>query len=119
MKALFLLVALFGTAISSYSFAHLDKLKRMDHSRHNHMNDKKAVDIVILLTQKMTFKDLGYKVGQLPASWQNITVADTTVLSDTGDVYIISALNTEINKILYFQIANDGDVIAVSESNVF
>jgi hypothetical protein len=34
-------------------------------------------------------------------------------------VYIISALNTEINKILYFQIANDGDVIAVSESNVF
>jgi hypothetical protein len=119
MRALFLLVVLFSTVISSYSFAHLDKLKRMDHSSHDHMNDKAAISIVITSAQKMTFEDLGYKLGQLPASWKNITVADVKVLSDAGGVYIVSAINAEINKTLYFQIADDGDVIVVSESNVF
>jgi hypothetical protein len=71
MRALFLLVVLFSTVISSYSFAHLDKLKRMDHSRHNHMHKMTANGITS--TQKMTFKDLGYKVGQLPpASWKTV-----------------------------------------------
>jgi hypothetical protein len=69
MRALFLLVVLFSTVISSYSFAHLDKLKRMDHSRHDHMNDKAAISpcvrIVITSAQKMTFEDLGYK----PVRW--------------------------------------------------
>tara|TARA_R110000851_G_scaffold129525_2_gene262332 strand:- start:28267 stop:28617 length:351 start_codon:yes stop_codon:yes gene_type:complete len=116
MRALFLIVVLL---ICSYSFAHSDKLKRINHSSHDHMNDKAAISIVITSAQKMTFEDLGYKLGQLPASWKNISVADVKVLSDAGGVYIVSAINAEINKTLYFQIADDGDVIVVSENNVF
>jgi len=41
------------------------------------------------------------------------------ILSDISGVNIKNALNTEINKMLYFQIANVADVIAISENNVF
>jgi hypothetical protein len=119
MRALFLIVVLLSCLICSYSFAHSDKLKRINHSSHDHMNSKAAISIVITSAQKMTFEDLGYKLGQLPASWKNITVADVKVLSDAGGVYIVSAINAEINKMLYFQIADDGDVIDVSDSNAF
>jgi hypothetical protein len=119
MRALLLILVLLSSLFSSYSFAHSDKLKRMDHSSHGHMNDKTAISVVIQSVKKMAFRDLGYEVGLLPVSWENITVADVTLFSVTGDVYIVSAINAEINKTLYFQIADDGDVMAVSETNAF
>ena len=64
------------------------------HSSHGHMNDNAAISVVI-------------------------KSADVTVFSVTGGVYIVSATNAEDKKTLYFQIADDGEVMAVSESSTF
>tara|TARA_R110002033_G_scaffold1052_9_gene9448 strand:- start:127 stop:462 length:336 start_codon:yes stop_codon:yes gene_type:complete len=110
MKTLLFTMVLLSSFISSYSLAH---------SSHGHMNDNAAISVVIKSAKQMTFKDFGYAVGQLPESWKNITVADVTVFSVTGGVYIVSATNAEDKKTLYFQIADDGEVMAVSESSTF
>ncbi|MGI2002376.1 hypothetical protein EGC79_19715, partial [Shewanella vesiculosa] len=65
MRNLFIFLVIGSAFIGSYSFAHVDRMKSMDHSRNSHMNEKKVISITIKTINKMTFKDLGYEAGKL------------------------------------------------------
>jgi len=119
MRNLFIFLVIGSSFIGSYSFAHVDRMKSMDHSRNSHMNEKKVISITIKTIHKMTFKDLGYEAGKLPSSWESINNADVNIVNFHEGSYVVSATNSQVKQTLYFRIDDDGDVIAVSENNGF
>ncbi|WP_434951381.1 DUF6488 family protein [Shewanella sp. HL-SH4] len=119
MRYLILILVICSALVSSDSFAHVDRMKSMDHSRHSHMNDEKVKGITITTIQKLTFKDLGYEVGKLPSSWESISTADVNIVSTHGGSYVVSATNSQTKKTIFFKIEEDGEVVAISESNGF
>ncbi|WP_219622068.1 DUF6488 family protein, partial [Shewanella sp. 11B5] len=56
MRYLFAFLVIVTSFNCNYSFAHLDRMKSMDHSRNSHMNEKKVISITIKTINKMTFK---------------------------------------------------------------
>ncbi|MGI2146889.1 MULTISPECIES: DUF6488 family protein [Alteromonadales] len=119
MRNLFIFLVIGSAFIGSYSFAHVDRMKSMDHSRNSHMNEKKVISITIKTINKMTFKDLGYEAGKLPSSWETINNADVNIVNVHEGSYVVSATNSQVKQTLYFRIDDDGDVVAVSENKGF
>ena len=119
MRYLFAFLVIVTSFNCNYSFAHLDRMKSMDHSRNSHMNEKKVISITIKTINKMTFKDLGYEAGKLPSSWEIINKADVNIVNVHEGSYVVIATNLQVKQTLYFRIDDDGDVVAVSENKGF
>ncbi len=107
-----LLVALFITLIFSTSsaFAHTD---------HGKISPKVATQIAAKATQKLTFKDFGFKVGKLSESWKNLTSEDFKLHAAEANRYIVSANNKLENKTIYFLMTMSGEVLKVNQEANF
>jgi len=67
----------------------------------------------------MTFKEFGFEVGKLDVSWKLLTSSDISVVSVEDSFYVVRANNTEKEGAIYFQIANNGQVMDVTHKNDF
>jgi len=110
MNKLISIVALGGAMLTSNVQAHGD---------HGVISGQKAVRIAATPIQKMTFKDAGFEVGKLDESWKNIDKSQLSITSVEDNFYVISASNPSNENKLYFQIAKNGQVIAVKDKNDF
>jgi hypothetical protein len=89
------------------------------HSAHGDISGQAAINIVSKSLPQMTFKEFGFEVGKLDASWKLLTSSDMSVVSVKDSFYVVSANNTETGGSIYFQIANNGQVMAVNHKNNF
>lgn len=110
MNKLISIVALCGALLTSNVQAHGD---------HGVISGQKAVIIAATHIQKMTFKGAGFEVGKLDESWKNIDKSQLSIASVEDNFYVVSASNASNEDKLYFQIAKNGQVIAVKNKNNF
>lgn len=110
MKKLLSVLALCSTILCSNVAAHSD---------HGVISAQAAINIVSKSLPQMTFKEFGFEVGKLDASWKSLTSADLSVVSVEDSFYVVSANNTETDGMIYFQIANNGQVMDVTHINNF
>lgn len=110
MKKLLSVLALCSTIFCSNVAAHSD---------HGVISGQAAINIVSKSLPQMTFKEFGFEVGKLGASWKLLTSSDMSVVSVEDSFYIVSANNTETESTIYFQIANNGQVMDVTHKNNF
>ena len=110
MNKLISIVALCGALLTGNVQAHGD---------HGVISGQKAVSIAATHIQKMTFKDAGFEVGKLDESWKNIDKSQLSIASVEDNFYVVSASNASNEDKLYFQIAKNGQVLAVKNKNDF
>tara|TARA_R110001583_G_C5499961_1_gene395655 strand:+ start:147 stop:473 length:327 start_codon:yes stop_codon:yes gene_type:complete len=83
------------------------------HQGHNEITSETALNIASKSVQQLTFKDFGYQVGKLDASWKSATDAHFSVIEVLEKSFIVSATNTPKSEIIYFEIAKNGQVLGV------
>ena len=83
------------------------------HEGHNEINSETALSIASQSVQQLTFKDFGYEVGKLDASWKSATDANFNVIEVLEKTFIVSATNSSNNEVIYFEIAKYGKVLGV------
>lgn len=108
MNKLISIVALCGALLTSNVQAH---------DGHGVISGQRAINISATLIKKMTFKDAGFEVGKLDESWKNIDKSQLSITSVEDNFYVVSASNPSNENKLYFQIAKNGQVIAVKDKN--
>lgn len=89
------------------------------HSEHGVISGQAAVNIVGKSLPQMTFKTFGFEVGKLDASWKSLTSADLAVVRVEDSFYVVSANNNQTTSMIYFKIANNGQVMDVTHNNDF
>ncbi len=89
------------------------------HSGHGKISAKQAIQLAVKLTQKLTFKDLGYKVGKLSDSWKSSTTQDYQLYAVHMNRYIISASNSTDDTSIYFLMTMSGEVLKVNPTAKF
>lgn len=107
-----LIAALFITLMFSTNsvFAHTD---------HEKISPKTAIQIAVKATQKLTFKDFGFKVGKLSENWKDLTTEDFKLHAAEGNQYVVSANNKSENKTIYFLMTMSGEVLKVNSEAKF
>ena len=93
--------------------------KVLAHSDHGVIDGQTALRIASKSTKQLAFKDFGFEVGKLDASWMELNKDNYTVVEVLENSYIISAENLAKEKTIFFQIANSGQLIKVKNSNEF
>jgi hypothetical protein len=88
------------------------------HGGHKSINGQEAIMITNKTIQQMTFKDLGFEVGQLGNQWKNVTNDKVDVLNIIEGHYIVKASLSDTDNI-YFQISPNGQVVDVKSKNDF
>jgi hypothetical protein len=83
------------------------------HQGHNKITSETVLSIASKSVQQLTFKDFGYEVGKLDASWKSTTVANFKIIEVLDKTFIVSATNSCTNEVIYFEIANSGKVLGV------
>lgn len=83
------------------------------HQGHNEITSETALNIASKSVQQLTFKDFGYQVGKLDASWKSATDSNFNVVEVLEKTFVVSATNSSNNEIIYFEIAKNGKVISV------
>jgi hypothetical protein len=68
--------------------------------------------------KQLTFKDLGYDVGKLDASWTSLTDTDFRMVQMLEKTFIVSATNATNDTVIYFEIAKNGKVLGVKDSSI-
>lgn len=86
-----------------------------DHDEPAVISPEGAISIANKSVQQLTFKELGFAVGKLDASWKTLTAQDLSVVSIEDSFYVVSAKNSEST--LYFKVAFDGQVMDVTHTN--
>ena len=89
------------------------------HGGHGVISGKTAIRVAGKSVKQLTFKDFGFEVGKLDASWTELTESNFSVVEVLNDSYIISAKNVASKKTIFFQIANNGQLLKVKDSNEF
>ncbi|MFT4937033.1 MAG: hypothetical protein ACI88A_000042 [Paraglaciecola sp.] len=89
------------------------------HSDHGVISGQTAVRIASKSVKQLTFKDFGFAVGKLDASWAELTADNFSVVEVLDNSYIISAKNMASKKNIFLQIANSGQLLKVKNSNEF
>ncbi|MDC3190066.1 DUF6488 family protein [Pseudoalteromonas elyakovii] len=89
------------------------------HGDHGLISGQQAMSIAAKSLNKMTFKDYGFEVGKLDASWKDITKEDVSVVNAEGGFYIVKAVNKSDAKDIFFKIAKNGQLLDVKSSNDF
>ena len=83
------------------------------HGGHNEISSETALNIASKSVQQFTFKDFGYQVGKLDASWKSAKDANFNVVEATENAFIVSSTNSSSNKTIYFEIAKNGKILSV------
>jgi hypothetical protein len=83
------------------------------HGGHNEISSETALNIASKSVQQLTFKDFGYQVGKLDASWKSVTDANFNVVEVLEKTFVVSATNTSKNEVIYFEIAKNGQMLGV------
>lgn len=83
------------------------------HEGHNEISSETALNIASKSVQQLTFKDFGYQVGKLNASWKSATDVNFNVVEVFKKAFVVSATNSSTNQVIYFEIAKNGRVIGV------
>ncbi len=89
------------------------------HSDHSVISGQTALSIASKSAKQLTFKDFGFEVGKLDASWKELKDSNFSVVDVLENSYIISAKNTVSENTIFFQIANSGQILKVKHSNEF
>ncbi|GHB59311.1 hypothetical protein GCM10008107_05570 [Psychrosphaera saromensis] len=89
------------------------------HGYHGEISAEQALEIAAKATQKLTFKDLGFKVGKLDGSWKSLTAEDFKLHSEEENHYVVSAKNSSKDKTIYFLMTVSGDVLKVNSEAKF
>lgn len=79
------------------------------------IGDKQALDIVFSMTKALTFKDRGYAVGKLDASWVKVAKKEFGLVEESSLAFVYQATNTSNNQTLLFSISKSGRVESVKE----
>jgi len=86
------------------------------HQGHNEISSDNAINIASKSLKKLTFKDLGYDVGKLEASWKSLNDSNFNVLEVLETTLIIRATNSLNDQVIYFEIAKSGKVLSVKHT---
>lgn len=87
------------------------------HQGHDVISSDTALSIANKSVKQLTFKDLGYDIGKLDASWKSVTDSDFSVTPVFDNTFIVSVINTTTNEIIVFEIAKTGKVLAIKPKN--
>ena len=86
------------------------------HQGHDPVSSDTALSIASKSVKQQTFKDFGFSVGKLDASWKSLTVPNFSVLAVLDKTFIISATNSTNDQVIYFEISKSGDVLDVKHT---
>ena len=86
------------------------------HKGHAPVSSETALSIASQSVKQQTFKDFGYSVGKLDASWKTLKNANFSVLAVLEKTFIISASNSTNDEVIYFEISKSGDVLDVKQT---
>ena len=89
------------------------------HDDHGKVSAKAAIQIAVKVTQQLTFKDFGFKVGKLSKTWQRLTTNDFKLYAAEANRYIVSANNKSEKKTIYFLMSMSGEVLKVNHEAKF
>jgi len=89
------------------------------HGYHGEISAKEALEIAAKATKKLTFKDLGFKVGKLDDSWKSLTAKDFKLHAEEEKHYVVSANNASKDETIYFLMTVSGDVLKVNSEAKF
>ena len=89
------------------------------HSNHSVISAQTALSIASKSAKQLAFKDFGFEVGKLDASWKELKDSNFSVVDVLGGSYIISARNTASENTIFFRIATNGQILNVKNSNAF
>lgn len=78
---------------------------------------EQALSTAQTTARTMAFKDAGFEAGKLHKSWKYLAADNFSVVEAGEQGVVIKARNTEFDRVLYFSIATNGEVIAVSATN--
>lgn len=87
----------------------------MAHSDHGKINAERAVQIAYKAVQQMTFKDFGYPVGKLNASWKSVKPDDIEVVEVGDGFYVLRITQIGTKQSLSMKMAFTGQVLEVSK----
>lgn len=110
MKQILIVIALLAAFVASPVFAH---------GSHGSIDAATAQKIAARTVQQMTFKDMGYAVGRLDASWKTLREESVLLEQDADGYFVVSVKNSETGEVIYMQIADTGEVVAVNEDAAF
>lgn len=110
MKKFISVIAIFLALISGGTMAH---------GEHGVISDQQAISIAATSVKQMTFKEFGFEVGKLDASWKNLSPEQFSVTSFEESFYVVSASNTNATHQIFFKIASNGQVLDVKATNDF
>lgn len=89
------------------------------HADHDVISGQTAIDIASKSVKRLAFKDFGFEVGKLDASWKELGSGNFSMVEVLEDSYIVSAKNTVSQHTIYFHIGSNGQVFNVKNSNEF
>lgn len=87
------------------------------HVGHDVISNETALNIASKSVKQLTFKDFGYEVGKLDASWKLLSESSFSVVEVLEETVIVSATNTPKSEIIYFEIAKNGQVLGVKDTH--
>lgn len=90
----------------------------LSHGDHQSINGQDATMIASKTIKQMTFKNLGFDVGQLPKEWKNISYDNISIINLVEGHYIVKASLSD-NDHIYLQISPSGQVVNATEENTF
>mgnify|MGYP000398018506 CR=1 FL=1 len=83
------------------------------HEGHNEISHDTALNIANKSVQQLTFKDFGYEVGKLDASWKSLSSDSFSVFQVLEKTFVVSATNPSTKRVIYLEIAKNGKVLSV------
>ena len=89
------------------------------HGDHGKISAKQAIQVANKVTQKLTFKDLGFNVGKLDESWKALTTEEFKLYAAQDNRYKVSAFNKDKNKVIYFLMTMSGELLQVHSEAKF
>ena len=89
------------------------------HGGHGVISGKTAIRVASKSVKQLTFKDFGFEVGKLDASWTELKENNFSVVEVLEESYIIGAKNVASKKTIFLQIAHSGQLLKVKNSNEF
>lgn len=89
------------------------------HSNHDVISGQKALSVANRSVKQLAFKDFGFEVGKLDASWKGLKIENFSVAEVLEEGYIVSATNNTNGAVIYFHIGANGQVLNVKNSNAF
>lgn len=89
------------------------------HGDHGKISAKQALQVAAKVTQQLTFKDFGFKVGKLNESWKMLIAEDFKLVGVEANRYVISGNNKTENKKIYFLMTMTGEVLKVNSEGKF